>query len=725
MYSFFAKLSGVVATRRVLLPLVAGGLLAACGGGGEDPGSPPGDPTSALRLVVSAGTVSTQGSSTGAASSRTIPFSLQNYSAGDSVHIDVSFTSSAIQTVERVINGAAGTLTIHFKPASMLAPGAYADTVTLFACRESPCANHLPGSPHAIAVSHSVPTQTGPPQPPATSQLALVLSQTSVQAEAAIYAAAPARTVGITLANFSTQSVVVGGAYSTNGILAPSLTQTGPNTLTLSIPFKDPTSLGVGTYTDSITVRACLETPCVNHISGSPQTISITYTVLPLPAPPAMTLQQGSVSWHGSLMDPMAPPVQRVDASFTNIPPGIVPRVSVSNSSHALAGISYHPTGHGSTAAGRLELNLKVASSLGAGTFTDTVTVRACLDTACVHELAGSPANIPVQYTVSDVQTGPGYRARGMVVKANDMVWDSTRQLIYVAIASDAPENPSTIGVLDPGTGTFLSYAPVGNNPRRLELSADGQYLYVGLRGASAIQRLTLPSLALDLTIPLGSTIGGQQLYAWEFHHSPDSPHTLAVVRADASNNAWDLVVYDDDVMRPQGLSSTLYAEKVSSFRWDTGTRIFGFHGPNSTASHISVGTGGVQMTASQQIAGETDRAVHLFSGRMYTQLGRVYDAITFAQIGTFPLELGVGSTAVLALDPDLQKAFFLTPGTIKAFDANSRAAKGSIPVADAAPNPFSARMIRWGQDGLALLNYQGGIGTQGILLIDGTFVTQ
>ena len=49
----------------------------------------------------------------------------------------------------------------------------------------------------------------------------------------------------------------------------------------------------------------------------------------------------------------------------------------------------------------------------------------------------------------------------------------------------------------------------------------------------------------------------------------------------------------------------------------------------------------------------------------------------------------------------------------------------GSIPVANAAPNPFSAQMIRWGQDGLALLNYQGVNGTQGIQLINGTFVTE
>ena len=225
-----------------------------------------------------------------------------------------------------------------------------------------------------------------------------------------------------------------------------------------------------------------------------------------------MTLQQNSVSWNGWLMDPMVPPTQQVNVGFSSVPAGITPFVSISRSGNGLAGASYYPTGHGPTAAGRVDLQLKAASSVGAGTFTDTVTVRACLDAACVYELAGSPADIPVQYTVSDVETGSGYAARALLVKANDIAWDEHRQVIYVAIAPDAPEHANTIGVLDPGTGTFLSYAPVGSNPRKLELSADGQYLYVGLRGASEIQRLTLPSLELDLTIPLGA-IGGQQLY--------------------------------------------------------------------------------------------------------------------------------------------------------------------------------------------------------------------
>ncbi len=127
-------------------------------------------------------------------------------------------------------------------------------------------------------------------------------------------------------------------------------------------------------------------------------------------------------------------------------------------------------------------------------------------------------------------------------LQANDIAWDATRQVIYVAMAADAPANANTIGVLDPVSGTFLSFAPVGSNPRRLEISPDGQYLYVGLRGASEIQRLSLPSLALDATLQLGTLHGSLPLYAREMHVSPASPRTLGVSsgrRTAASQRTW------------------------------------------------------------------------------------------------------------------------------------------------------------------------------------------
>lgn len=568
---------------------------------------------------------------------------------------------------------------------------------------------------------------TAPPTTPPASGPQLVLSSATVHAQAPANQQEAVQTVQVSIQNFSAwQPVYVGGTYTTNGIDHLGISNDTGSQFQLIINFKSPSQTAPGTYQDVITVRACLETPCVNHIAGSPRTIALTYTVQPLTGPPAMTLEQNSVSWEGFVMDPQAPPRQVVNISYPNMPTGTVPFVFLSRTANAAAGASYWPSGFGSTAAGRVEIELRTPLTAGVGTFTDTVTVRACSDANCVNELAGSPATIAVHYAVSDVQSGAGYRERAIPLQANDIAWDATRQVIYVAMAADAPANANTIGVLDPVSGTFLSFAPVGSNPRRLEISPDGQYLYVGLRGASEIQRLSLPSLALDATLQLGTLHGSLPLYAREMHVSPASPRTLGVIRSTDSGQPADLVVFDDDVMRTPGVGGSFGGVSVSTFQWESGSRIFGVdsYSTSGVVSHIDAGASGLLVIASQREVVTFDQAAYLSNGRMYMQKGRVFNPLTFAQLGMFPLGLTGNAGAALALDAAQGKAFFAVTDAIQSYDLNTLAPVAAVPVLRASVNPTRATMIRWGNNGLALLNYQSGFSAApGILLIDGAFV--
>jgi len=54
----------------------------------------------------------------------------------------------------------------------------------------------------------------------------------------------------------------------------------------LNLVFKAGSSLAAGTYNDTVEVKICRENPCVNQISGSPQTIATTFTVRPPGAEP-------------------------------------------------------------------------------------------------------------------------------------------------------------------------------------------------------------------------------------------------------------------------------------------------------------------------------------------------------------------------------------------------------------------------------------------------------
>ena len=91
--------------------------------------------------------------------------------------------------------------------------------------------------------------------------------------------------------------------------------------------------------------------------------------------------------------------------------------------------------------------------------------------------------------------------------EVNDLVWDGARKLLYLSEPGSSSKNPNSVVAIDPVTlvqkATFSGGA--GAEPNQLALSDDGKYLYVGLDGKGNVQRLLLPGLTPDISIPLGS----------------------------------------------------------------------------------------------------------------------------------------------------------------------------------------------------------------------------
>ena len=100
---------------------------------------------------------------------------------------------------------------------------------------------------------------------------------------------------------------------------------------------------------------------------------------------------------------------------------------------------------------------------------------------------------------------------------ANDLVWDPVNQVIYLSVPSAASANGNTISILNPSTGVIASSTFAGSSPDVLALSAGSQYLYVALDGSSAVQRFTLPGLALDVNYSLGADSFFGPYVAWIF----------------------------------------------------------------------------------------------------------------------------------------------------------------------------------------------------------------
>jgi outer membrane protein assembly factor BamB len=122
-------------------------------------------------------------------------------------------------------------------------------------------------------------TETTPPPTTPNPTATLQLSTTTVMASATTTQSAPTAGFGVTITSTAaSMKFYVDGTYSTSGIASITAADT---TGDYSIQFKSPASLGVGTYNDTVTVKACYDSACSQEVSNSPQTISVTYTVTP------------------------------------------------------------------------------------------------------------------------------------------------------------------------------------------------------------------------------------------------------------------------------------------------------------------------------------------------------------------------------------------------------------------------------------------------------------
>ncbi len=112
-----------------------------------------------------------------------------------------------------------------------------------------------------------------------TGNLSLSLSVPSLSVTATVAQSAPTASFQVSIVGEqSGQQIYLGGKYSTNGIAAVS-DASGSSPVTVTIQFKSPSSLGAGTYKDTVQISGCYDQACTQPIADSPQAVQIQYTV--------------------------------------------------------------------------------------------------------------------------------------------------------------------------------------------------------------------------------------------------------------------------------------------------------------------------------------------------------------------------------------------------------------------------------------------------------------
>lgn len=559
----------------------------------------------------------------------------------------------------------------------------------------------------------------------------LVLSTTSVNVSALVTSGERPISRITTTVEDGSADLYIRVRYSDKGIANVYATRdNGP--LEVLTTFRTPLDLRPATYDDVLVFELCPDATC-SSVVGTPVRVPMLYEVVAPVVAPAVTLSASALTLRALITDGEAPGVPALDLAFTG--PQMQPFVRITWAGPALANASFLPANPNGVTGGRLNAGVQSPSTLGPGFFEGTIKVVACLDQNCVNPLAGSPLTLPVQLTVSDHVDGPnGYRVRIVEIPAADMVWDATRQLLYVA----SPERIGTnhrISVVDPVTASVVSSKAMPDRPIVLAGSRDGQYLYVASAPA-ALQRLRMSDLSIDANIPLGTSSRATDYYARQIAVSPDNPLTIAVSRStnlDTPANG-GLVIYDNTTAR-----SSVLAEQPEFSNTGPFMDLVTWGRDSSVLFAATVSTPALQLHAlrAESTGARIDRSVnasgmgrlHFDSDRLYTSQGEMLDPATLDSLGRFITPTNRRFASVTTLDVAGGRAYVawgqlgqnsngLPDRFLSVFDLASRAEIASLPL-----NMYwsPGKVLRVGNNRLAMLVSRSF--DTCVVLIDGPFV--
>lgn len=245
-------------------------------------------------------------------------------------------------------------------------------------------------------------------------------------------------------------------------------------------------------------------------------------------------------------------------------------------------------------------------------------------------------------------KTAPAAAIEGMYVSAarvdlvaNDLAYDAMRDVLWASVPSSGDSRANSVTPID-RYGTLGESIPVGSEPNRLAISADGHYLYVGLDGEGAVRRVDLTTGTADLKWSLGaSSISSScgPLSPEDMIVLADDPRSVVVSRRTTSGCSprhEGVAVYTDGGMRPE----TTPTHTGSNLLEPAAATLYGYN--NESSEHgfhvIAVDANGITTTATiQNLIYGSFSDMRYANGRVYTTIGDIVDIDPMTLAGTFP----------------------------------------------------------------------------------------
>jgi hypothetical protein len=326
---------------------------------------------------------------------------------------------------------------------------------------------------------------------------------------------------------------------------------------------------------------------------------------------------------------------------------------------------------------------------------------------ATMHVVNGGPiqrTSGPITFTLRTPGSA-GFTLRRIPVPANDLAWNPNSGRLYVSVRSTAAARANTVTAYNPATGAVTGSVVVGEEPYRMAISSNSQYLYVGLNGESAVRRVDLSTLTAGLHWRLGD---GH--IADDIAPVPWQPRAVAVSVHDPlrSPSLRGVAIYDDGVARPVTSAGHMGADRIEFL--SSPSTLYGFDRSGSGWAFytLSVDAAGTRHTHEQGglLEGYYTDIVGA-SERIYGFDGSVVDAERRVRVGRFPVDYEHAPYG-MAVDAAMGRVFMLTDVGIHVYDMNTYQRLGTLAVAGQVfrhPYALATPLVRWGTDGLAFLD--------------------
>lgn len=321
-----------------------------------------------------------------------------------------------------------------------------------------------------------------------------------------------------------------------------------------------------------------------------------------------------------------------------------------------------------------------------------------------------------------------------LTVGVNHLLYDQYDRKLYASVGSGSSTiTGNSIAAITPETGTIGTPVPIGSQPTKMAMSDDGNILYTILGGASSVARFNLLTGQADYTVALSNP---NTTYAGS---STTGFRDLAV-----QSGVENTIALDFGYTGGLALVDFTPSSKSAALRGGTGTGIYtGTSLQFFDAQTLLVFNSDTWQTLDKYPitsagfaygATHTSSTLYKFSafklrnGIAYANAGGVADPnpTVAVQLGSFPPVSTYTSTNSQVVEPDvsLSRIFFLTqasstsyysaPDSIVAYDKNSYLPLMTLPLPFATiegnTSYTGVDLVRWGQDGLAVLTSGGHI---------------